>query len=149
MLEVLDFVAQVHYSVDKTILLCEDQMNSKPKRKQISRRHHIVPRFLLAGFTDTGDRTGKLWQFDTDRVSADQGTIGQFAAIKDFYNVRSASGPDDAFEVAYGKREHKAEPIIERMRETGQIRADSGLDTLIGLIAFVDRRGLGSKGVLG
>jgi hypothetical protein len=123
-------------------------MNSKPKKKQLSRRHHIVPKFLLAGFTDTGDRNGKLWRFDTDKIRADEGTVAQFAVIKDFYNVQTESGPDDAYEIAYGKLEHQAAPVVERIRETGQIPSGSDLDALVAFVAFLERRGPDTKAVL-
>ncbi|MBS1723480.1 MAG: DUF4238 domain-containing protein [Armatimonadetes bacterium] len=109
-------------------------------QNQLSRKHHVVPRFLLAGFTDTGAKHGTLYRFDTEQITVTSGTPKAVGYIRDFYNVQTDSGQDDAYERAYGKIEDVAAPIVRRIVQTRLMPPETDMDSLIMFIASMERR---------
>jgi hypothetical protein len=59
---------------------------------RMPRRHHFIPQFYLAGFTDSGQRDGSLWILNREDGLRWQGTPASVAHERDFYRVDDVEG---------------------------------------------------------
>ncbi|MBS1723469.1 MAG: DUF4238 domain-containing protein [Armatimonadetes bacterium] len=112
-----------------------------PDEPPLSRKHHVVPKFLLANFTDNGTTSGELWRFDTELMMKHKRSPGAVGYIQDFYNVGPSESLDDAYERAYQQIEHNAAPVIRKLRETRQVPTGTDFEHLIAFVASLERRG--------
>ncbi len=106
-----------------------------------TRRHHYVPRFLQAGFTDTGTEDGFLHVHDViGAVPARRARPGTTAHARDFYAVE-IQGEDPALaEELLGRIESAAAPIIRRVLETQALPVGDDLGVLLYFIAILAAR---------
>jgi hypothetical protein len=81
----------------------------------VSRRHHYVSCFLLAGFTPSGRQSDKLWSFDRERSKPEHRTPKAVAFERDYYSVEGAGQLDDRVESFFALVETVAAPIIRGM----------------------------------
>lgn len=89
-----------------------DPQDSKP---QVSRRHHYVPAFWLAGFTPTGAKEGRIVVVEkhTGRTFRAKPTTAGFE--KDLFTVEHPELEPDAIERAFGEAEGKIAPALRRL----------------------------------
>lgn len=116
---------------------------------QVSREDHFVPRFYLVGFTDTGGRKGKLWQFDGADGTKTADVAKKLGRERDYHTVDIEGHPPDVVESLFGKIENVAAPLLRTVIETQQLpstrrdRAD-----LMMFVALSYPRGLQFRQVL-
>jgi hypothetical protein len=101
------------------------------------RRHHFVPRFLLANFTETGDAEGFLHIHDLERGQHRVQRPKEVAHERDFYRVEIVGKDPAGFEKAMGLLEDRAAPIIRSMQETWQLPNGADLVVLIEFAAYL------------
>lgn len=80
------------------------------RKQKIARRHHVVSKFYLTGFSDDARRLTRvaLPGIESHPVSVDDATVA-----KDFYNVRLPSGErSDVFERLWGQIEAPAAAVL-------------------------------------
>ncbi len=86
------------------------------------RRHHYVPRCWLAGFTETGEKDGKLWVTDIVRRKQWESSPGGAGFIRDFYRLSD----DEVDPVMVEKRFHRSKvPLLPFSR--AKARSGGGL----------------------
>lgn len=89
--------------------------HNAPKRRQVKRRHHTVPRFYLRGFADGREQ---LIRVPIDGKCTHKCGIGDASVVKDFYNFVGADGQlDDAVENAFGRMEDAAAGVFREVLE--------------------------------
>jgi hypothetical protein len=89
------------------------------------RAHHIVPRCWLRGFTETGEKDGRLWVTDLSRKKQWLSTPGNTGHIRDFNRVSDPSLDPLALETALSKMEDVVAPILKAIdRECRPPRQD-------------------------
>jgi hypothetical protein len=85
-------------------------MEASPQKEP--RRHHYVPRFWLAGFTDTGEKDGTLWVTDLPRKKQWQAKPGSTGFINDFYRISEEDLDPVIVEKALAEMEGDVAPIL-------------------------------------
>jgi Protein of unknown function (DUF4238) len=79
---------------------------SQPRNNLPPRRHHHVPRFYLAQFSDDGTKTGQLAAFDLELHRHFPTNVEDAAVEKDFYKSKFRDGRDPmSIEVALARLE--------------------------------------------
>lgn len=106
-----------------------------------ARRHHYIPRFYLAGFTEKGAQDDKLWVLDQDYIKQFKASPVSIGFEKD-YNAVEIDGVDpDSFEKSLSKFEGIAAPVIKKIVETeGLPPSDMDYNILINFIALMALR---------
>ena len=103
------------------------------------RHHHYVAAFHLAGFTDDGTKTGRLYVIDRELsrewLSSPVGT-----AKKREYNAVEAMPDQNVVERAFGQIEGEAASIFREMLRTRKIPDRPALDSLINYVALAAAR---------
>jgi hypothetical protein len=90
----------------------------------MSREHHFVPRFFLAGFTLSGSKKDQVWESDVESGWQRPKKLKDVASRSDFYRV-SAPGVDPAaVEKGLSQIETKAAPLIKQVAETSTLPTD-------------------------
>lgn len=84
---------------------------TRPTRREVRRRQHVLPRALLLGFSEQGNIKCR-WRGGRERVVS----ATNAAVIKDYYSFRSRHGWDDVLEVWLGEKEQPFNAILERLR---------------------------------
>jgi len=116
---------------------------------QVSREDHFVPRFYLVGFTDTGRRDGKLWQFDRVDGTTTPGVAKKLGRERDYHTVDIEGHPPDIVESLFGKIENVAAPLLRTVIETRQLPSTrQSLADLMMFVALSYSRGLQYRQVL-
>lgn len=93
-----------------------------PKQEAEPRRHHYVPQCWLAGFTETGEKNGRLWVTDFSRERQWATTAAGAGHIRDFYRLESEDAEDSVVvETTLSRIENEIAPILrsidQEMRE--------------------------------
>jgi hypothetical protein len=99
-----------------------------------ARRHHYVPRCWLTGFTDTGDRDGKLWVTDLPRRKQWRTSPGNAGFIKDFYRLSDEQIDPVFAEKALSQIEGEIAPILRRVDQ--ELR-EPGVEEFEALLYFI------------
>lgn len=80
------------------------------------RAHHYVPQFWLAGFTDTGEKNGRLWVTDFKRQKQWPGNPENAGHRRDFYRLSDDIPKDPvAFEKLFSRIEDAFAPIFKAL----------------------------------
>jgi hypothetical protein len=80
------------------------------------RAHHFVPKFWLAGFTDTGKKDGRLWVTDFKRQKQWPSNPENAGHRRDFYRVSDQEVKDPlAFEKLFSRIEDAFAPLLREM----------------------------------
>jgi Protein of unknown function (DUF4238) len=81
-----------------------------------SRAHHFVPQFWLAGFTDTGEKSGTLWVTDIKRKKQFRCKPSEVGHRRDFNRIDNP-GLDDplAIEKLFSRVESKVAPLFKTL----------------------------------
>ena len=98
------------------------------------RRHHYVPRCWLAGFTEVGDKDGKLWVTDLRRRKQWQTSPGSAGFIKDFYRLSDERIDPTFAEKALSQIEGEIAPILRRIDQ--ELR-EPGVEEFEALLYFI------------
>jgi hypothetical protein len=107
----------------------------------VPRRHHFVPKFLLAGFTPAGSVDELLWVHDARTSSAPrQARPSSIAFENDFYRVDVGDDPV-AVERLLGEFETKAAPIVREIADTWDVPSEKRLNDLLRFVALLVVRG--------
>jgi hypothetical protein len=83
--------------------------------KTTPRKHHYIPEFYLAGFTNSGKRDDFLYVLDKKQVKQWKGTPKNAACERDFYRVDSEELESDYIENVISKFEGLAAPVLEKI----------------------------------
>jgi hypothetical protein len=87
-----------------------------PATKPEPRAHHFVPQFWLAGFTDTGEKNGRLWVTDLKRKKQWITNPQNAGHRRDFYRVSDPAFKDPvAFEKAFAAIEGAIAPLFQAL----------------------------------
>ena len=81
----------------------------------VPRAHHFVPQCWLAGFTDTGDKSGRLWVTDLRRRKQWQSNPANAGHRRDFYRVADPRVDPLYFENAFGEIENSIAPVLRTL----------------------------------
>jgi hypothetical protein len=98
------------------------------------RRHHYVPRCWLSGFTDSGDKDGKLWVTDLKRKNQWGASPGSAGFKRDFYRLTDESIDPLFAESMLSKIEGEIAPIL---RVVDQEMRSPDPDELGALLYFI------------
>jgi len=103
------------------------------------RRHHYVPAFYLAGFSDTQRMDGDLWVLDKKELSQFRTTARNAAVERDFYRVDSGDDPS-AVERALSEIESEAARILRTIVRSRSLPKGEDLERLLLFVAFMYAR---------
>ena len=95
----------------------------------------------MAGFTDTGDEDGKLHVFDYRRGRHCRAKPEKVARERDFYKINVPGEEQNAIEKDFSRLEGDLAPVLRRVIETGALRSNEELGTLLSLAAIIHVRG--------
>ena len=100
------------------------------------RRHHYVPRCWLAGFTDNGEKDGRLWVTDVYRQKQWPSTPNSAGHIRDFYRLSDPAPDPVVVEKFFSLLEDEVAPLL-RSIDRERRRPDNGeLDALLHFMAY-------------
>ena len=105
-------------------------------RGSVPRAHHFVPQCWLAGFTETGQKTGRLWVTDLKKRKQWPSNPRNTGHRRDFYRIAGAQLDPVAFEKVFSKIEGVVAPILKRLYEKPRTPLDDELDGLLLFAAF-------------
>ena len=105
-----------------------------PRPVAAPRAHHYVPQCWLAGFTQSGRKTGRLWVTDLANQKQWASSPPNTGHERDFYRV-SMEDPD-AVEKIYGKVENDIAPILRQLDEERRSPTNAELDALLYFMAI-------------
>lgn len=101
----------------------------------ISRRHHYVPEFYLAGFTPAGTRDDQLWVIDRKRGKHWRQRPREMACERDYYRVDIDGVQPDAVEQALANLEQEASGAMTAIRDSRRLEGPE-YETLLNFIAI-------------
>lgn len=108
---------------------------------EYTRKSHYLPRFYLAGFTDTGTSEGKLLVVDNLRGITRPGTPASVGYENDLYRVEHAAIAPDSLESEFAKIEGDTKVVIDGMVQTGRIPPDDNdYSNLLNFVALASAR---------
>ena len=82
-------------------------------KRNVPRAHHFVPQCWLAGFTETGEKDGRLWVTDLKRHDQWQSTPAK-AGYRRVFNRISISGVDPPYrQTFFSDVENETAPILK------------------------------------
>lgn len=108
------------------------------------RQHHILPAFYLAGFTDTGRRSGKTHVFDGVRAKTYLSSPDQILRERDYYKIFETNQDPYAVEKDMAELEGEIAPVFQSVAAAGKITGREQVGTLLSLATLItarDRRG--------
>lgn len=79
------------------------------------RAHHFVPQCWLAGFTDSGDKKGRLYVTDLKRGKQWPSSPPNAGHQRDFYRLDDNSRDPTSIENAFAKIEDIVAPILKTL----------------------------------
>lgn len=109
---------------------------SRSSRRPKSRRHHLVPAFYLAYFTDTGERTGYVSVANLERRKTYRGKPDRVAYRNNFNTLESEDVDPDGMEKMFSDVERAAAPAIARAIESRVCPAGDDLEAILMLLAI-------------
>lgn len=98
------------------------------------RRHHYVPRCWLAGFTETGEKDGRLWVTDFSRRKQWPSTPDNAGHIRDLYRLSDPAPDPVIVEKFFSRLEDLVAPLLKSI-DRERRRPDS--DELEALLLFM------------
>ncbi|SRR5258708_6215036 len=90
------------------------------KKRSEPRAHHFVPQCWLAGFTETGQKTGRFWVTDLKNLKQWPSNPRNAGHKRDFYRIADPQVDPVTFEKAFSKIEGFVAPILKRLYEQPQ-----------------------------
>jgi hypothetical protein len=105
------------------------------------RRHHLLPEFYLAGFTDTGTKDGFVHVFDYFNRKRYRAKPRQIANERDFYRINEPNEDPYRMERELAELEGEVAPVLRRVLETGIFHGGTELGTILSFVALLYVRG--------
>lgn len=107
-----------------------------PLKHPETRRHHFAPQCWLAGFTDTGQKDGRLWVTDLKQRKQWQTSPPNAGHRRDFYRVDVPDLDPLAFEKGFGLIEASVAPVLRSLYDSPREVAVEELRELLPFIAL-------------
>lgn len=102
------------------------------------RRHHFVPQFYLAGFTETGSADGDLYVFDQKQRKRWKSSPKDSAFQRDFHAIDAGPGGDPMIvERALSTLEGKWSTVLRQVIERQALPEDESFGDLMVFVAFM------------
>ncbi len=95
------------------------------------RAHHFVPQCWLAGFTETCQKTGRLWVTDLKERKQWRSNPRNAGHRRDFYRVSDPKLDPVSFEKEFSKIEALIAPTLKRLREKPRVPTSEELESLL------------------
>ncbi len=109
----------------------------------VARKHHFIPEFFLAGFTQTGLKETPLFVFDKRELRQFKASPQNIALSKGFYTLettmKSKIRPDE-LERLIGQFENEIAPIIREIGNTGRLPKRKEFTLLLHFFALLTAR---------
>lgn len=109
-------------------------------KQRISRRHHYVPKFYLAGFTPSATPDDYLWVFDKKTGKSWKSKPENVAFERDFFRADVPGFSPNIFENALSEFESKASGVLKDLIRTASMPAGESFIILMNLIALMATR---------
>lgn len=116
-------------------------MNQGP----IARRHHFVPQGYLGAFTDSGDKSGKLFVHDVNAGRWFRTTPQNVAHRRDFNRFETESLPPDALEKIFAGLESDALRAIRRVADSEEFPDPEDHNVILNFICLLAVRNPSSR----
>lgn len=100
------------------------------------RAHHYVPQCWLAGFTETGEKNGRLWVTDLLRGRQWRTTPEKAGYIRDFYRLSDPAPDPVVVEKFFSEVESQIAPILKSLDVNLREPQNDELDALLQFMAF-------------
>lgn len=100
------------------------------------RGHHFVPRCWLVGFTENGEKDGRLWVTDLSRRKQWPSTPEKTGKIRDFYRFSEPVSDPVIAEKLYSELEAINGPILKALDKERRPPRHDELDELLQFMAF-------------
>ena len=127
--------------VSKMTAFCASQnANVVQTMPNIPRKHHYVPQFYLAGFTECGTRKGRLYVLDQGKKKQWSSTVKDTAHQRDFHSVDLGPHVDPmGVEKALAHFEGQQSAILAKILEERTLPPgeDETFDGLMSFVAFM------------
>lgn len=104
------------------------------------RRHHYLPRFYLAGFTDKNTRDSRLFVVDKSTGRQFSSSPADAAHQRDFFRIEGDDGDPFELERKLAETEAEISPFLVNVHQTKTLPNAKGLDRLLQLIAMIKTR---------
>jgi hypothetical protein len=88
-----------------------------PTTESVPRAHHFTPQCWLAGFTDTGEKSGRLWVTDLKRRKQWLSNPANAGHRRDFYRVSNLQPDPVAFERVFSEIESAIAPLLKTLHK--------------------------------
>lgn len=109
--------------------------------KNVPVKHHYIPKFYLANFTEAGHKDSKLWVTDQKQCKQWHASPSAVAYKKKLYTVEEGTDAEpDAIEKAFGVFESMAAPVIAEIIKNKRLPGGDGYSILINFIAIMAAR---------
>ena len=100
------------------------------------RKHHFVPICWLTGFTETGEKDGRLWVTDFSRKKQWPSTPENAGHIRDFYRLSDLAPDPIVVEKFFGLLEDQVAPVLKNIDRERRLPDDGELDALLRFMAY-------------
>ncbi|HWQ54661.1 MAG TPA: DUF4238 domain-containing protein [Bryobacteraceae bacterium] len=100
------------------------------------RRHHYVPRCWLAGFTENGEKNGRLWVTDFCRQKQWPSTPDNAGHIRDFYRLTDLAPDPVIVEKFFSVLEDQTAPLLRNIDRERRRPNDDEWDALLTFMAY-------------
>jgi hypothetical protein len=104
--------------------------------KSEPRAHHFVPQCWLSGFTESGQKNGRLWVTDLKRQKQWPSSPINAGHRRDFYRLSASDVDPIVVEKAYSRLEDGIGPILRALDEDKRYPTDAELEALLTFIAI-------------
>jgi hypothetical protein len=106
-----------------------------------ARRHHVIPQFYLAGFTDSGEKDGLLYAHDLRELKTWPAKPANVAFEKDFYRIEVPGIAPDEIEKVFWDVEGKAATVLKKIIESNNLPdTPEDYETLMRFMAQLEMR---------
>jgi hypothetical protein len=117
-----------------------DIQRMPPAPGPIARAHHFNPQCWLSGFTDTGEKSGKLWVTDLKRRKQWPSNPLNAGHRRDFYRVSDPQVDPLYFEKRFSEIEDAIAPTLKRLDKERRAPGVEELDNLLSFAAVMFAR---------
>jgi hypothetical protein len=115
---------------------CRIELIPMSAKESEPRRHHYVPRCWLAGFTETGEKDGKLWVTDIVRRKQWESSPGGTGFIRDFYRLSDDELDPVMVERALSEIEGAVAPLLKSVDQERRLPGREEFQKLLYFVAI-------------
>jgi hypothetical protein len=110
-------------------------------QRNIARRHHVIPRLYLAGFTDSGEKDGLLYAHDLSELKSWPAKPSNVAFENDFYRIDAPGIDADEIEKVFWEVEGPAATVLKKIIESNRLPdTPEAFETLMRFMAQLEVR---------